>query len=60
MELPCVDYHGMIAHWTDDYSFPGLMYKLSPEEECIVLEADTKEHIAFDVNGFRKEYGFEM
>ena len=59
MELPRVDYHGMIAHWTDDYSFAGLMYKLSPESECIILEADTKDHIAFDVNGFRKKYGIE-
>ena len=43
----------------DDYRFEGLMYKLSPEKESIFLEADTGKHIAFDVNGFRKEYGFE-
>lgn len=57
--LPEVDYHGMITHWTDDYTFSGLMYKLNAEEEYIILEADTKEHIAFDVNKFRKVYDFE-
>ena len=59
MQLPKVDYHGMITHWTDDYRFEGLMYKLSSETESIILEADTGKHIAFDVNGFRKEYGFD-
>ena len=59
MQLPKVDYHGMITHWTDDFRFEGLMYKLSSESESIILEADTGKHIAFDVNGFRKEYGFE-
>lgn len=59
MQLPKVDYHGMITHWTDDFRFEGLMYKLSSESECIILEANTGKHIAFDVNGFREEYGFE-
>ena len=58
-ELPKIDYHGMIAHWTTDYTFKGLMYKLSPEVESIILEADTAEHIGFDINRFRKTYGFE-
>lgn len=56
---PDVDYHGMISHWTDDYKFEGLTYKLSTDCECIILEADTKEHLAFDVNRFRKVYGYE-
>lgn len=51
-----INYHGMITHWTDDYTFSGLMYKLSDEEEFIILEADTKEHFAFDVNKFREKY----
>lgn len=51
-----INYHGMIAHWTDDYTFGDLMYKLSDEEEFIILEADTKKHFAFDVNKFRKKY----
>lgn len=59
MQLPKVDYHGMITHWTDDYKFEGLMYKLSSQSESIILEADTGKHIAFDVNGFRREYGFD-
>lgn len=58
-ELPKIDYHGMIAHWTTDYTFKGLMYKLSPEVESIILEADAAEHIGFDINRFRKTYGFE-
>lgn len=58
-KLPQVNYHGMITHWTDDYSFKGLMYKLSDDEEYIILEADTKEHIGFDINKFRKNYGCE-
>lgn len=58
-ELPKIDYHGMIAHWTTDYTFRGLMYKLSPEVESIILEADASEHIGFDINRFRKTYGFE-
>ena len=52
--LPEVNYHGMITHWTDDYTFKGLMHKLSDDEEYIILEADTKEHFAFNVNKFRK------
>lgn len=51
--MPKVDYHRMITHWTDDYTFEGLMYKLSDDEEYIILEADTGEHFAFDVNKFR-------
>lgn len=58
-KLPQVNYHGMITHWTDDYSFKGLMYKLSDDEQYIILEADTKEHIGFDINKFRKNYGCE-
>lgn len=58
-KLPKVDYHGMITHWTDDYTFEGLTYKLSTDCEYIILEADTKEHLAFDVNKFRKVYGYE-
>lgn len=56
--MPKVEYHGMISHWTDDYTFEGLK-KLSKDREYIILEADLKDHIAFDVNGFRKAYGFE-
>ena len=57
--MPHVDYHGMITHWTDDYTFAGLQYKLNPDTEYIILEANTGDHFAFDVNGFRKEYGCE-
>ena len=57
--MPQVDYHRMISHWTDDYTFAGLQYKLNPDAEYIILEADTGDHFAFDVNGFRKEYGCE-
>ena len=57
--LPEVEYHGMITHWTDDYSFAGLLQKANPDWEYIILEADTSDHFAFDVNGFRKEYGCE-
>lgn len=53
-KLPDVEYHGMITHWTTDYTFEALMYKLSPNEKYIILEADTKEYIAFDVNCFRE------
>lgn len=52
--LPRVRYHRMITHWTSDYTFSGLMYKLSPDEKYIILEADTGDHLAFDVNKFRK------
>ena len=57
MELPKVDYHRMISHWTDDYSFEGLMYKLSSKTQCVILEANTGDHIGFDVNGFRNAFG---
>lgn len=57
--MPKVQYHGMISHWTDDYTFGGLMYKLSSKEKYIILEADTKEHLGFDVNKFRKAYNCE-
>lgn len=57
--LPKVNYHGMISHWTNDYTFNGLMYKLSPEEKYIILEANTKEHLGFNVNKFRKKYDCE-
>ena len=56
VSLPKVDYHGMITHWTDDYTFQALLHKLSDDEECIILEADTADHFAFDVNKFRIEY----
>lgn len=59
LDLPKVEYHRMISHWTDDYSFSGLMYKLNPEAKSIILEADSGPHIAFNVNGFRKAFGFE-
>ncbi len=58
-KLPDVEYHGMISHWTDDYTFQGLMYKLNAETPYIILEADTQDHIAFDVNKFRKQYNCE-
>lgn len=58
-KFPDIEYHGMISHWTDDYTFQGLMYKLSSEDPCIILEADTQEHLAFDVNKFRKTYNCE-
>lgn len=53
--LPKVDYHGMISHWTTDYKFEAL-HKLNPNTKCIILEADTNEHFAFDINCFRKKY----
>ena len=55
--LPDVQYHQMIAHWTSDYTFSGLLYKLSPEEEYIILEADTGKHFGFDVNKFYTSNG---
>lgn len=57
--LPKIKYHGMISHWTDDYTFEGLMHKLNHEEKYIILEADTKDHLGFNVNKFRKEYSCE-
>ena len=59
LAMPVIDYHGMITHWTDDFTFKGLMDKLSDTEEYIILEADTKEHFAFDVNKFRRTYKCE-
>jgi hypothetical protein len=53
--LPKVEYHGRITHWTTDYTFYAL-HKLSRSTKYIILEADTKEHIAFDINGFREKY----
>ena len=58
-KLPKVDYNRMLTHWTDDYTFEGLTYKFSTDCKYIILEADTKEHLAFDVNKFRKVYGYE-
>lgn len=54
--MPEVIYHGMIAHWTSDYTFKGLLAtaKIFDDEEYIILEADTGNHLAFDVNKFRK------
>ena len=46
----------MISHWTDDYTFKGLRHKLSTEEPCIILEADTQDRIGFNVNKFRRKY----
>lgn len=57
--LPKVQYHSMITHWTDDYTFEGIMYKLNQETKYIILEADTQNHIGFDVNKFRKTYNCE-
>lgn len=54
--MPKIEYHGMISHWTDDYTFSGLMYKLSNDEEYIILETDTQDRLAFDVNKFRKKH----
>ena len=56
IEMPEVDYHGMISHWTDDYTFKGLMYKLYDDMEYIILETDTQARLAFDVNNFRKNH----
>ena len=56
LTIPKIEYHGMISHWTDDYTFKGLMYKLSDDVEYIILETDTKDRLAFDVNKFRKKY----
>lgn len=58
-KMPKINYHNMISHWTDDYTFNGLMYKLCSKESYIILEADTQKHIAFDVNKFRKQYNCE-
>lgn len=55
-KLPKVEYHDMISHWTTDYTFDALLYKLSSSTKYIILEADTKEHFALDINGFREKY----
>ena len=54
--MPEVNYHRMITHWTSDYTFKGLLAtaKIFDDEKYIILEADTGEHLAFDVNSFRK------
>ena len=54
--MPEVNYHRMITHWTSDYTFEGLLKnnKIFDDEEYIILEADTGNHLAFDVNKFRK------
>ena len=54
--MPKVNYHRMITHWTSDYTFEGLLAtaKVFDDEEYIILEAETGEHLAFDVNKFRK------
>lgn len=57
--MPNVDYHRLITHWTDDYTFEGLTYKLPTDCEYIILEAETRDRIAFDVNRFRKIYHCE-
>lgn len=57
--FPKVEYHNMITHWTDDYAFAGLLQKLNPDSEYVILEAETGDHFAFNVNGFRKEYNCE-
>ncbi len=56
LKLPEVNYHRMIAHWTTDYSFSKLRNKLCCEEEHKILVAETGDHLAFDVNRFRKRY----
>lgn len=54
--MPEVNYHRMITHWTSDYTFKGLLAsaKIYDDEEYIILEADTGDHLAFDVNKFRE------
>ena len=54
--MPEVNYHRMITHWTSDYTFEGLLRsnKIFDYEEYIILEADTGDHLAFDVNKFRE------
>lgn len=54
--MPEVNYHRMITHWTSDYTFKGLLAtaKIFNDEEYIILEADTGDHLAFDVNKFRQ------
>ena len=54
--MPEVNYHRMITHWTSDYTFKGLLAtaKIFNDEEYIILEADTGDHLALDVNKFRQ------
>lgn len=54
--MPEVNYHRMITHWTSDYNFKGLLAsaKIYDDDNYIILEADTGDHLAFDVNKFRK------
>ena len=59
-KLPKVDYNGLIAHWTTDYTFRGLMHKLSKREKYVILEADTNEHFGFDVNKYRQTKGLSL
>ena len=55
--LPKVEYHEMITHWTTDFTFKALLNKLNENTKYIILEADTKEHLAFDVNRYRQLNG---
>lgn len=50
--MPKVNYHGMIGHWTKDYHFGGLNYKLDFNDTFIVLKSDTGDHIGFDVTKY--------
>lgn len=59
LKMPQVEYHRMISHWTDDYTFKGLMHKLYSNKRYIILEADTQNHFGFDVNRFRQTYNCE-
>lgn len=53
-KLQKVVYHEMITHWTTDYTFSALRYKLGVDTEYIILEVDTMGHLAFDVNKYRE------
>jgi hypothetical protein len=44
----------MITHWTTDFSFEALTHKLGLNTKYIILEADTQNRLAFDVNKFRE------
>lgn len=57
--MPKVEYHEMITHWTKDRSFKALKHKLSETDKYIILETDTKDRLAFDVNKFRKIHNEE-
>ena len=56
--FPKVEYHGMITHWTKDSEFKAFK-KLTSGEKYIILEADTKDHLAFDINLYRKKNGID-